>query len=115
MGFQQSIVKAKQGQEEALISFAINNGKWFSDRDISPYGAVRVTKDLWIGGTTFKKGEICLVVGGERHYQRMYGEGLYEHDLVQHIYLIDDISHDLNSEKDTGDLLDEYFPVIKDE
>ena len=55
MGFQQSIVKAKQGQKEALISFAVNNVKWFSDRDFSPYGAVRVSKDLWIGGTILKR------------------------------------------------------------
>ena len=42
-------------------------------------------------------------------------EGYDEHDLVQYIYSLMILRHDLNSEKDTGDLLDEYFPVIKDD
>ena len=114
MGFQQSIVKAKQGQEEELISFAVNNIKWFRDREISPYDVVKVSEDVYLGGIEFKKDEICLMVGGERYYQRLSAEeGLSELDTVEYTYPIDNISHDLNSEKDTGDLLDEYFPVIK--
>ena len=116
MGFQQSIVKAKKGKEEELIAFAVNDEKWFAERCISPYSAVRVSKDLFLRGSTYKKGEICLVVGGDRQYQRCTEKGgLSDLEFVDDILFIDGIMYDLNSEKDDGELLDEYFPVIKDE
>ena len=115
MGFQQSIVKAENGKNEELITFAVNNQKWFRDKDFSFYGVVRVSKDVDLDGIEFEKDELCIVVGGERYPQRLSSdEGLSELDSVKYVYPIDNISHDLFSEKDTGDLLDEYFPMIKD-
>lgn len=113
MGRQQSFIKFKN--KEVLVSEV----KKYQERDSSGdqtylLCANEVIKDI----VPFKKGELLLVVGGERHGQRNTHNLKNETGLgnVERIVFIDNERYSEMSDGDLGGLLDEHFRALtKDE
>jgi len=115
MGYQQSIVKAKASKVDEMLKFSINNAEWFVERDFSPYSAVECIKSFELGGTVYKEGEICLIVGGERHPQRSTtSDGLASLDFIEDWFFIENIT-ELDFSAQIGALLDKHFKTIEDD
>jgi hypothetical protein len=107
MGYQQSIVKLKADQLNNFMFFLKNNEKWMNDRGIQPNCMVRVAGDIELYTYQFKKDEVCVVIDGERHFQRgSEPDGLIGLEWVESIIFIDNVS---------TQILDEYFPRIEEE
>jgi hypothetical protein len=107
MGFQQSIVKLKENKFMDFIFFIQEETEWMKTRGLRPNCCVRVAADIDILKSKYKKDEICVVIEGERHYQRKSEpDGLWGLDLVESVVFIDNLS---------AEILDNYFPRIKDD
>lgn len=107
MGYQQSIVKLKTDQLDNFMNFLQENEDWFNERNIHPTCMVRVASDIELYKYTFKKGEMCVVIDGERHFQRASEpDGLIGLEYVEMVLFVDNLS---------TKILDKYFPQIDNE
>lgn len=121
MGYQQSVVKVKEGETSSFLEFFVNNEEWFAERDFRVYGAAKVLKPFeLLGSVEFEKGEIVFIVGGERYPQR-YGsdEGISELPQVEYCLFTDCFTElsdkdEMEAYANLGEILDEYLEFIKD-
>lgn len=115
MGYQESMVKIDSKEVDAILKFCVNNKVWFAKRDFAFYGACKVLKPFTLQGYRYKKGEIVLWVGGDRHPQRGFADfGLYELPQVLDIVFIEEFD-DLRKKNQTlGNAIDEYIEMIRD-
>lgn len=115
LGYQESFVRAKENQLDNLMYFVARNKEWFDKRFIQPKCAVEVKESLDLDGYKFVKGEILLVVTGERTFQ-----GENEKDGLKYLSFVDsvipiEILENISQNESIKSLLENYFPVITNE